>query len=85
MCCRRCVLHATIPACVQVVSVFSSFGFQWPVQLTTLFAASSMSTFNEQLMAPECSVGSWSFELKSVSSPRTHSMFLHLAVLRRMD
>jgi hypothetical protein len=53
-------------ASVQVVSVFSSFGFQWPVQLTKLFAASSMSTFNEQLMAPECSIGAWSFELKSV-------------------
>ncbi len=46
--------------------MFSSFGFQWPVQLTKLFAASSMSTFNEQLMAPECSIGSWSFELKCV-------------------
>jgi hypothetical protein len=53
-------------ASVQVVSVFSSFGFQWPVQLTKLFAASSMSTFNEQLMAPECSIGAWSFELKYV-------------------
>jgi hypothetical protein len=51
---------------LQVVSVFSSFGFQWPVQLTKLFAASSMSTFNEQLMAPECSIGAWSFELKYV-------------------
>jgi hypothetical protein len=51
---------------MQVVSVFSSFGFQWPVQLNKLFAASSMSTFNEQLMAPECSIGSWSFELKCV-------------------
>ncbi len=55
-----------LPPPVQVVSVFSSFGFQWPVQLNKLFAASSMSTFNEQLMAPECSIGSWSFELKCV-------------------
>ncbi len=48
----------------QVVSLFSSFGFEWPVQLNSLFAASSMSTFNDQLIAPECSIGSWSFELK---------------------
>jgi hypothetical protein len=44
--------------------VFASFGFEWPVQLNKLFAASSMSSFNEQLMAPECSLGSWSFERK---------------------
>jgi hypothetical protein len=50
----------------QVVSLFSSFGFKWPVQLTKLFTSSSMSTFNEQLMAPECSIGEWSFELKCV-------------------
>jgi hypothetical protein len=62
----KCVLLSTPSPPVQVVSVFSSFGFQWPVQLTKLFAASSMSTFNEQLMAPECSIGAWSFELKCV-------------------
>ncbi len=44
--------------------MFSSFGFKWPVQLTKLFAASSMSSFNDQLMAPECSIGTWSFEMK---------------------
>ncbi len=55
--------------------MFSSFGFQWPVQLTKLFAASSMSTFNEQLMAPECSFGAWSFELKCVLG-RTCSAYL---------
>jgi hypothetical protein len=58
------------PLHLQVVSVFSSFGFKWPVQLTKLFAASSMSSFNDQLMAPECSVGSWSFELKCVVGRR---------------
>jgi hypothetical protein len=47
--------------------VFSSFGFKWPVQLNKLFAASSMSSFNDQLMAPECSIGTWSFEMKCVA------------------
>lgn len=49
---------------LQVVSVFTSFGFKWPIQLTTLFNAASISSFNEQLMAPECSIGSWSFGTK---------------------
>jgi hypothetical protein len=51
---------------LQVVSLFSSFGFAWPSQLTSLFNASSMSTFNEQLMAPECSIGTWTFSRKWV-------------------
>ncbi len=51
---------------MQVVSVFTSFGFKWPVQLTKLFDAASMSSFNEQLMAPECSIGAWGFRTKSV-------------------
>jgi hypothetical protein len=49
---------------LQVVSLFSSFGFEWPVQLTSLFNASSMSSFNDQLMAPECSIGTWGFASK---------------------
>jgi hypothetical protein len=49
---------------LQVVSLFSSFGFQWPAELTSLFNASSTSSFNDQLVAPECSVGAWSFERK---------------------
>jgi hypothetical protein len=69
--------HPVAP--VQVVSVFSSFGFQWPVQLTKLFAASSMSTFNEQLMAPECSIGAWSFELKCVPSLQPARLLLRLS------
>ena len=44
--------------------MFSSVGFKWPVQLTKLFAASSMSSFNDQLMAPECSIGTWDFASK---------------------
>jgi hypothetical protein len=51
---------------LQVVSLFSSFGFQWPAQLTSLFNASSVTSFNEQLFAPECSVGTWSFRSKWV-------------------
>ena len=49
---------------LQVVSLFSSFGFEWPIQLRSLFNASSVSSFNEQLFAPECSVGTWSFKAK---------------------
>jgi hypothetical protein len=60
---------APSPSLNQVVSVFSSFGFKWPVQLTKLFAASSMTSFNDQLMAPECSIGTWSFEMKYAPPP----------------
>jgi hypothetical protein len=52
---------------LQVVSLFSSFGFRWPIQLRSLFNASSVSSFNEQLFAPECSVGTWSFKSKYVA------------------
>ena len=48
---------------LQVVSLFSSFGFSWPPALTGLFNAST-SSFNDQLMAPECSIGTWSFASK---------------------
>jgi hypothetical protein len=47
--------------------VFTSFGFKWPIQLTKLFDAASATSFNEQLMAPECSIGAWGFELKYVA------------------
>lgn len=49
---------------LQVVSLFSSFGFSWPPELTSLFNASSTSSFNDQLVAPECSIGTWSFASK---------------------
>ena len=35
---------------LQVVSLFSSFGFAWPEELTSLFKAASASTVNEQLV-----------------------------------
>jgi hypothetical protein len=35
---------------VQVLSLFSSFGFAWPPALTKLFKAASSSAVNEQLM-----------------------------------
>jgi hypothetical protein len=43
---------------------FSSFGFQWPSELRSLFDVASASTGNEQLLAPECSVGSFGFSQK---------------------
>ncbi len=49
---------------LQIVSMFAAFGFAWPSELTSLFNIASTSTFNEQLMAPECSISSWGFQLK---------------------
>ena len=60
---------------LQIVSMFTAFGFQWPVELTSLFKVASTSTVNEQLMAPECSISSWGFEMKFVLAsvdPLTH-------------
>jgi hypothetical protein len=36
---------------LQVVSLFSSFGFNWPPQLTSVFKVASASTVNEQLVS----------------------------------
>ncbi len=35
---------------LQVVSLFSSFGFDWPVEMKSLFKMASASTVNEQLV-----------------------------------
>ena len=48
----------------QILSIFTSLNFQWPAQLKTLFQLSSASTFNTQVLAPECSITVWSFESK---------------------
>ena len=37
---------------LQVVSIFSAFGFTWPIQLSSLFTVASASTFNFQIVAP---------------------------------
>ncbi len=63
----RAAAAAPVDCCAtQVVSVFTSFGFKWPGQLKKLYSAASMSSFSEQLMAPECSVGTWGFQAKCV-------------------
>ena len=49
---------------LQIISIFTSFDFQWPVSLKKLFAIASATTYNDQLVAPECSVKTWTFELK---------------------
>ena len=49
---------------LQIISIFTSFDFQWPVSLKKLFAVASATTYNDQLVAPECSVKTWTFELK---------------------
>ena len=36
---------------LQVVSLFSSFGFRWPPQLRSVFKVASASTVNEQLVS----------------------------------
>ena len=50
--------------CSQIMSIFTSFNFKWPVSLVKLFNIASAATYNEQLMAPECSVSVWSFAFK---------------------
>jgi hypothetical protein len=37
---------------------------QWPSELVSLFNVASMSSFNEQFLAPECSIGGWGFAPK---------------------
>ena len=49
---------------LQIISIFTSFDFQWPLSLKKLFAVASATTYNDQLVAPECSVKTWTFELK---------------------
>ncbi len=60
MSCAQC--H-TVRAIANLHS-FTSFGFTWPPLLTKMFNVASMSSFNEQFLAPECSIGSWGFQLK---------------------
>ena len=48
------------------MSIFTSFNFKWPSSLVKLFDVASAATYNDQLMAPECSVSLWNFSLKYV-------------------
>ncbi len=52
---------------LQIMSIFTSFGFKWPVTLKALFQYTSLSTFNDQMMAPECTVSVWTFTNKCVT------------------
>ena len=49
---------------MQIVSIFSSFGFAWPSELSSVFTAASAAALNDQLLAPECSVAGWSLTRK---------------------
>lgn len=49
---------------LQIMSIFTSLNFQWPASLKTLFELSSASTFNTQVLAPECTISGWSFAIK---------------------
>jgi hypothetical protein len=49
---------------LQIVSIFTSFGFLWPNELNDLFNAASVASLNDQLLAPECTVHSWSVQRK---------------------
>ena len=51
---------------LQIMSIFTSFGFTWPANLKALFQYTSLSTFNDQMMAPECTVTTWTFTNKCV-------------------
>jgi hypothetical protein len=66
---------------LQVVSMFTAFGFKWPAALTALFKIASISSFNEQLLAPECSISSWGFQVKYVSPPNVFVLHLRFEVL----
>lgn len=61
---------------LQIMSIFTNFGFQWPVSLKALFQYSSLSTFNDQMMAPECTVTSWNFENKWYIMQAVPAMFI---------
>jgi hypothetical protein len=63
-----------VTSCVRslVMCSFTSFGFAWPPLLTKMFNVASMSSFNEQFLAPECSIGGWGFQLKWVPSCGEH-------------
>jgi hypothetical protein len=50
--------------CYVAADSFTSFGFEWPPLLTKLFNVASMSSFNKQFLAPECSIGGWGFQSK---------------------
>ncbi len=51
---------------LQVLSILTSFGFKWPMILSNVFASASSVSFNEQLVAPECSIGTVPFDKKCV-------------------
>ena len=46
-----------------MLSMFSGFGFQWPVDIAAIYNVFSIINFNLELLAPECSV-SINFEAK---------------------
>ena len=41
---------------MQTLSMFGSFNFAWPVQITAIFTAASAATFSPELTAPECTI-----------------------------
>ena len=48
---------------LQVLSMFSGFGFKWPSAVYDVYDALSLLNFNFELLAPECSV-SLNYEAK---------------------
>ena len=66
---------------MQVVSIFTSFGFQWPSGLSAIFTAASAATFNDQLLAPECTLQGWTFESKWFAVQLVPAAFVFLLVL----
>ena len=71
---------------MQIVSIFSSFGFAWPSALHSVFTAASAAALNDQLLAPECSVAGWSLTRKWLAVQIIPGLFiLALLVLAAMN
>ena len=49
------VVRCTSQDFLQILSIFASFNFAWPPELTSLYHSLSLASFNLQLLAPECS------------------------------
>jgi hypothetical protein len=49
------VTTRAVCACLQIVAMFVSLNFAWPVELQQLYAAMSVFNFNIQITAPEVS------------------------------
>jgi hypothetical protein len=66
---------------MQIISIFTSFGFKWPIELVGVFTAASSASMNDQLLAPECSVQGWSLQRKWLVVQLLPGCFILMLVL----